>query len=66
VAITLDTPAYTIATIILRSGDQFALAWAHTDFSDDAIHEIQLPQGVLRWVGPQAVEIMQYGSTPGG
>ena len=66
VAITLDTPAYTVATIILRSGDQFVLAWAHTDFSDDAIHEIQLPQGVLRWVGPQAVEIMQYGSTPDG
>jgi hypothetical protein len=56
--ITLDTPAYTVANIALQSGDQFVLAWAHTDFSEDAPHEIRLPQGVLRWVGPQAVEAM--------
>ncbi|MDA8755026.1 heparinase II/III-family protein, partial [Luminiphilus sp.] len=56
--ITLDTPAYTVANIALQSGDQFVLAWAHTDFSEDTPHEIRLPQGVLRWVGPQAVEAM--------
>ncbi len=54
--IILDTPAYTVANIALQSGDQFMLAWAHTDFSEDTPHQIRLPQGVLRWVGPQAVE----------
>ena len=56
--VTLDTPAYTVANIDLQSGDRFVVAWAHLDFSEDTIHEIQLPQGVLRWTGPQAVEAM--------
>ena len=50
-----DSPRYTVATIILKSGASFYLAWAHEDFSSDKAHKIQLPSGTLRWTGPQLV-----------
>ena len=58
--IVFDSPEYTVATITLRSGDSFSLAWAHEDFSSDRTHEIQLPGGVLRWTGPQLVEKREH------
>ena len=58
--IVFDSPQYTVATITLRSGDSFSLAWAHEDFSSDRTHEIQLPGGVLRWTGPQLVEKREH------
>lgn len=54
--IVLDSPEYTAAIISLRSGDSFCLAWAHEDFARDKTHEIQLPDGVLRWTGPQLLK----------
>jgi len=54
--VVLDSPEYTAATISLRSGSSFYLAWAHEDFSSVKTHEVQLPDGVLRWTGPQLVE----------
>ena len=54
--IVLDSPEYTVAIIILRTGDSFSLAWAHEDFSPVKTHEIQLPGYELRWTGPQLVE----------
>lgn len=57
VKVVFDTSDYTVANIVLRSGDVFILAWAHQDFSRSKTHEVSLPQGLLRWSGPQAVEI---------
>ena len=54
--IVLDSPAYTVAIITLRSGDSFSLAWAHEDFSPVKTHEIQLTSGLISWTGPQLVE----------
>ena len=54
--IILDSPEYTVATIALRSGVSFVLAWAHNDFSRVKTHEVQLPSGTLRWTGPQTVK----------
>jgi hypothetical protein len=54
--VVLDSPEYTAATISLRSGSSFYLAWAHEDFSSVKTHEVQLPDRVLRWTGPQLVE----------
>jgi hypothetical protein len=54
--IVLDSLEYTVAIIVLRSGDSFSLAWAHEDFSPVKTHEIQLPSYALRWTGPQLVE----------
>ena len=56
VKIIFDNTEYTVASIFLGSGDAFTLAWAHQDFSEDKIHEVDLPQGLLRWAGPQQIE----------
>lgn len=50
-----DTAEYTVAKIIMRSGDTHLLAWAHQAFSDAQGHEVALPHQLLRWTGPQYV-----------
>ena len=54
--VVLDSREYTVATIALRSGDSFVLAWAHENLSAVEVHEIRLPSGTLRWIGPQLLE----------
>lgn len=59
VEVVFDTSEYTVANIVLRSGDVFILAWAHQDFSRSKAHEVSLPGGLLSWSGPQTVEVKE-------
>ena len=60
VQVVFDTSEYTVANIVLHSGEVFGLAWAHQDFSRNKTHEVSLPKGLLRWTGPQAITGKAY------